>query len=104
MALNWQWTDKLGEVEYLDGSTSTIYKGNAHMIAVNHLPENMYTLAWFTADREHFKNMLGLNKGYDNVFRDFGIKVIKLDISRKDTAQIAADLIKSKTPITITLY
>ena len=104
MALNWQWSDKLGEVEYIDGSKSTLYKGNAHMIAINHLPDDMYTLAWFTADRDHFKNMLGLTKGYDNAFREFGIKAIRLDLSRKETAQIANDLIKSKTPITITLY
>lgn len=104
MGLHWDWNDKIGSVEYIDGSESTIYKGNAHMIAVNHLPDNMYALAWFTADREHFKNMLGLNKGYDNTFRTFGIKTIRLDLARKETAQIVQDLAKSKTPITITLY
>lgn len=104
MALNWQWSDKLGSVEYNDGSTSTLYKGNAHMIAVNHLPDNYYTLAWFTADRDHFKNLLGLTKGYGNDFKLFNIKVIRLDVNRKETAQIVADLAKSKTPIIIDLY
>lgn len=104
MALNWQWTDKLGSVEYTDGTTNTLYKGNAHIIAIQHLPDDFYTLAWFAADREHFKNLLGLNKGYTNVFQDFGVKAFNLDRTRKEAQQIAADLIKSGMPVTITLY
>ena len=85
MSLNWQWTDKMGEVIYEDDQyhpehpyTTDIYEGNALMIWVNHLPDEMYNVGNFCVDMEHFKNMLGLNakKGYGttNYFNSYNIK------------------------------
>ena len=98
MSLNWNWTDKMGEIIYnpIPASTSpvpatanpatpaeatprprpyvtNIYQGNALMIWVNESVEDKtYCLNNFCADMEHFKNMLGLNakKGYgtENLF------------------------------------
>ena len=115
MSLNWQWTDKMGEVIYEDDQyhpehpyTTDIYEGNALMIWVNHLPDEMYSLGNFCVDMEHFKNMLGLNakKGYgsDNYFNDYHIKLIRLNTRYKSVPKIVEAFAKAKTNIKIELY
>lgn len=49
MSLNWQWTDKMGEVIFQDCDTehpfkTNIYQGNALMIWVNEFPYPKETL------------------------------------------------------------
>ena len=104
MSLNWQWTDKMGECEYDSGHVSNLYRGNAFVIAVNEFPNDTYSLAWFAADETHIKNQLGLTKGYDNCFKEFGIKSLRLDTKYTETAKLCQMLARSKTPIQITLY
>lgn len=104
MALNWQWNDKMGECIYENGHKSNLYRGNAFIIATNEFEDNTYNLAWFAADETHMKNMLGLTKGYDNIFKDWGITEIKLDTSYKETAKFIQMIARSKTPIKIELY
>lgn len=117
MSLNWQWNDKMGEVIYKDGYinpnhpfTTDIYEGNALMIWVNHLPDDMYSLGNFCADMEHFRNMLGLNakKGYskDNLFNNWckDIEVIRLNTKYKSVPKIVAEFAKAHTNVTIELY
>ena len=71
MSLNWQWTDKMGEVIFQDYDPehpfkTSIYQGNALMIWVNEFPNDTYSVGSFFCDQEHLRNMLGLNakKGY----------------------------------------
>ena len=117
MSLNWQWTDKMGEVIYTDDQyhpehpfTTDIYEGNALMIWVNHLPNEMYSLGNFCADMEHFRNMLGLNakKGYgtDNLFNEWckDIEVIRLNTKYKSVPKIVAEFAKAHTNVNIELY
>lgn len=127
MSLNWQWTDKMGEIIYNPIPTSTspatpdeiglrprpyvtnIYQGNALMIWVNEsIEDKTYCLNNFCADMEHFKNMLGLNakKGYgsDNLFNEYHIKTIRLNTRYKSVPKIVEAFARAKTPVTIELY
>ena len=118
MGLNWNWTDKMGEVIYKDDYfadstykfTTDIYEGNALMIWVNHLPDDMYSVGNFAADMEHFRNMLGLNakKGYskDNLFNGWceDIAKIRLNTKYKSVPKIVAEFAKAHTNVTIELY
>ena len=117
MSLNWSWDDKMGEVIYNDDYftpghefTTDIYEGNALMIWVNHLPDDMYSLGNFCADMDHFRNMLGLNakKVYSdtNLFDKWcnDIKVIRLNTKYKSVPKIVAEFAKAHTNVTIELY
>lgn len=104
MSLNWQWNDKMGECIYDNGHTANLYRGNALTIAINEFEDKTYSLAWFACDTDHMKNMLGLNKGTDNCFKNFGIDTLKLNTKYKETETIIKLLAKSRTPIKIELY
>lgn len=103
MSLNWQWSDKMGECTHSNGLKTNLYRGNAFTIAL-YEKDNTYSLSWFAADEAHMKNMLGLTKGYDNCFIDFGITEMRLNTKYKETAKLVQMLAKSRTPITVTLY
>ena len=100
MALRWDWKNKIGEVVINcvwceDGKhkrkdvTYSLYQGNAYMICIYEYKEDgedMYNLRWFWADKEHMKNMLGLNpkKGYsENCHEDEYHKWKKIRINKK---------------------
>ena len=110
MSLNWEWTDKMGECIYNEehqpaGSfVCNLYRGNAQIIAVNEYPNGTYSLAWFSSDKQHLRNMLGLTKGYENVFKTFGIQKMRLNTRYKEVPTIVSDFAKAKLPITIELY
>lgn len=110
MSLNWQWSDKMGEVVYENGHTAALYQGNALMIAVNEFEDDTYSLAWFAADKEHLRNMIGLNakKGYDGCLDDdgklYGIKTFRLNTRYKSVPQIVSDLAKAHVSVGIELY
>lgn len=103
MSLNWYWEDKMGEVTYENGSTDNLYRGNALVIAVAEA-DNKYCLTWFAADKNHLKNMLGLNKDYERCFEHFGITKLKLDTKYKETETIISLLAKAKAKLTIETY
>ena len=104
MSLNWEWNDKMGDCTYANGAKANLYQGNALVIAVCEYEDNTYQLEWFACDENHMKNMLGLTKGYDNVFEGFGIVKIRLDVNHRNTAKLAQLIVKSNTPITIEMY
>lgn len=125
MSLNWEWTDKMGEVIYTDDMYTpghpyvcNIYQGNALMIWVNEWANDpskpmttdntSYSLCNFCADMEHFRNMLGLNfkKGYssENLFNDYHIKLLRLNTRYKSVPKIVAEFAKAHTNIAIELY
>lgn len=102
MSLNWEWNDKMGEIIDHDGNTYNIYQGNAHMIILWE-DEKQYSLQWFTADKDHFKNQLGLVKGYDENFFCW-YKKIKLDTKYKSVPEIVKLIAQCKKPFEIELY
>ena len=101
MSLNWEWTDKMGEVIYEDDRydpehpyKTNIYQGNALMIWCSEwatdprkpmTPDNTsYSLGDFCANINHLRNMLGLNAS--------------------SVPKIVAELAKAHTNIAIELY
>ena len=63
MALNWNWNEKIGELQIRQEEkefTISIYKGNALAIFiheyVNKEGEEVYSMYIFFCDKEHFKN------------------------------------------------
>lgn len=109
MAINWQWTDKMGEVTDKRGYTSNLYRGNCFMIAVNEWKNKdgieQYSLAWFFADERHAKNCLGLTKEYqENSVNDYHWAKFKLDTEYKETAKFIALLAKANAEVEIELY
>lgn len=106
MSLNWNWTDKMGELTD-DRGTYNLYQGNALFIAVCEFEqdgENLYNVQMFACDMEHLKNMLGLKKGYDNIIEDWGWKKIRLNTRYKSVPKIVESFAKAKLPIEIELY
>ena len=123
MSLNWEWTDKMGEIIYTDDSydpehpyQTNIYQGNALMIWCNEWENDpndptagtSYSLGNFCADINHLRNMLGLNggKGYfkENLFNGYNIKLLRLNTKYKSVPKIVAELAKAHTNIAIELY
>lgn len=104
MSLNWNWSEKMGDCVYENGAVSTLYQGNALVIAINEYPDETYQLAWFASDEAHMRNMLGLTKGYDNIVTEWGIEKIRLDTRFRSTQKLVALLAKANFPITIELY
>lgn len=120
MSLNWEWTDKMGEVIYTDDMYTpghpyvcNIYQGNALMIWVNEWANDptagtSYSLGNFCVDIENLRNMLGLNakKGYSttNLFNDYHIKLLRLNTRYKSVPKIVAEFAKAHTNVKIELY
>ena len=123
MSLNWEWTDKMGEVIYTDDCydpehpyITNIYQGNALMIWVNECANDpsdptvgtSYSLGNFCVDINHLRNMLGLNasKGYspENLFNLYSIKLLRLNTKYKSVPKIVAEFAKAHTNIAIELY
>lgn len=70
MALNWQWSGKVGEAIYESGYTQHLYEGNAVLIALNEWAEGgteKYSMGWFFVDLEHAKRMFGISKDSDGI-------------------------------------
>lgn len=104
MSLNWNWSDKIGSCTYNYGLKCNLYRGNAFVIAIHEREDHTYDLAWFAADEAHLKNLLGLNKGYDNIMQDWGIVELELNTEYKETTKIVNLMAKAKMKITIKLY
>ena len=76
MALNWQWSEKCGEMLFRgeEGNeyTLSLYEGNAFLIMLyeykDEIGEDYYDMWSFWVDEAHAKNCLGLSKGYDNIY------------------------------------
>ena len=104
MALRWDWTDKMGECIYKDGTKVNLYQGNCLTIAVMEHENDTYNLCWFFADERHMRAILGLTKGDDNIMKDWGIKRLRLDTRYKSVPEIVSTFAKAKMEIEIELY
>ena len=94
MALNWNWSNKCGELtlrKQLTGKepreiTLHLYQGNAVLIMLNEYKtdggEDEYAMYSFFVDKQHMKNCLGLTKGHTNIFDDESQTFTKLRLNR----------------------
>lgn len=115
MALHWDFKKKVGEADFVtkweneNGEKETLrrtinlYEGNAYLIFINEYTdertgEDMYALHSFFVDKDHAKNMLGLNpkNGYaDNLLktkREFMTRII-LDKTKFSSAKKLRELV-----------
>lgn len=104
--LTWEWNKKIGKVKYTHERIDDLYAGNAQMIAI-HEENGSYYMSWFSADKSHLRNMLGLEKNYKGCIienRLFDIESIELDTKYKGVPDIVKDFARAKIDITIKLY
>ena len=104
MALNWSWSDKVGELTTSDRNGNiyvhNIYSGNARMIIVDEWVDEktgskMYNLHNFIC--------LGLTKGDKNTVEDWSRQELRLSADYKHTPKIVSAIAKARLPITIKL-
>ena len=112
MALNWSWSDKVGELTTSDRNGNiyvhNIYGGNAWMIIADEwvdekTGDKMYNIRNFICDELHLKNCLGLTKGYKNAVEDWSWQALRLSADYKHTPKIVSAIAKARLPITIKL-
>ncbi len=91
--LNWDWKEKVGEVEIFNRDktiTYPLYKGNAFLIMIYEYKEDgkdMYTLHNFFSDETHAKRCFGLDKRWKdtygkNIFNQPHYKMQKIRINK----------------------
>lgn len=92
MALNWRWSEKVGEADIQQKGiefTCSLYQGNAYLIFLYEWEEdgqNLYQMHSFWADKDHMKNMLGLNPKSGFAINDFNLeseRLVAIRINRK---------------------
>ena len=122
MALRWNWDEKVGEAIFSktwNGRTESfvknLYEGNAYLLFMNEWTDDdgkeKYSLYSFWADKQHMKNMLGLNprrkeENY-NYFDTPECTLTEIRLNKKRcryTKDIVDALIKAFDNITIKLY
>lgn len=115
MALEWKWDKCIGEATFMTGQadnpylTVKLYQGNATLIFIHEYEENgenMWNMYTFWVSKEHMKNCLGLNKGYQNIYKESPCKLmsIKLRKDTKDLKDIVSSLVKAFDDILIYIY
>lgn len=121
MALHWQWKDKCGEaslVQMHEGEenrvfTLSLYTGNAYLIMLHEREEEgeeVWSMFSFWGDKEHMKNMLGLNKkeGYtDNYYASPYHKITKIRLNKRKCQyfrEIVAALARAFDDLSIEIY
>ena len=116
MALNWNWSDKVGTVTFESNGkefTENLYEGNAYLIEIYEYEENgkdMYQLQGFFADKEHAERCLGIKKGYEtygnNMYEQdkFRWKTVRLSKKYRHLKELTGMLIKAFNNITIEVY
>lgn len=118
MALTWQWNEKCGEaifkqeLEGDEGRTYSVnlYTGNAYLIFLYEWNEDgvdKYNMHSFWVDKEHMKNCLGLNKGYENTYDTPFSRLVKIKLEKKKCRylkDIVTHLIKAFDNLEIEIY
>lgn len=114
MALEWRWSEKVGEAVIRQGEkeyTLNLYKGNAFLIMIYEYKgedgTDKYSMYSFFADKEHAKRSLGLDKknGYkENHYKD-ELVMVRIDKSKYIYAKELVDmLVRSFDEIRIEIY
>ena len=116
--LNWQWDEKVGEVDiynYDKVVTYSLYQGNAFLIFVYEYTENgksMYSVNNCFVDEAHAKRALGIDKNSkttygDNTLNQPSYKLQEIRIKKKDykhTKKLISMLVEAFDELTIKLY
>ena len=116
--LQWNWDNKVGEVEIFNHDkvvTYKLYEGNAFLIMLYEYEEDgkdMYSMHNFFADETHAKRMLGLDKKWketygNNCFDQPNYKMKKIRINKKEythTKKLVSMLADAFDDITIEIY
>lgn len=106
MALNWKWSEKVGEADIQQKGiefTCSLYQGNAYLIFLYEWEEdgqNLYQMHSFWADKDHMKNMLGLNPKNGFSVNEFNLeseRLVAIRINRKMryTKEIVTSLVQA---------
>lgn len=109
MSLQWNFNRRCGTITEKSGDNSRTfnwYEGNAFMIMLDE-DEKEYNLHNFFSDETHAKKMLGLVKGYSNVYTDYGETVTEITINKKMCRQwqkVMTLFAKAFPEITIKVY
>jgi len=114
MALNWEWSDKMGEVVQLGANgkewTYNIYGGNALAIIIAEWTEDgseKYMLHNFFADEAHAKRCLGIDKKWEtygeNMFEGDYVRW-RLNAKHPKAIKLAKLLVQAYKNVTIELY
>ena len=92
MALNWLWSEKVGEADIQQRGvefTCSLYQGNAYLIFLYEWEDEgqqLYQMHCFWADKDHMKNMLGLNPKNGFAVNEFNLeseRLVAIRINRK---------------------
>lgn len=92
MALNWRWSEKVGEADIQQKGiefTCSLYQGNAYLIFLYEWEddgEKLYQMHSFWLDKDHMKNMLGLNRKDGFSINEFNLeseRLVAIRINRK---------------------
>ena len=106
MALNWLWSEKVGEADIQQRGiefTCSLYQGNAYLIFIYEWEEDgqyLYQMHSFWADKDHMKNMLGLNPKNGFSVNEFNLeseRLVAIRINRKMryTKEIVSALVQA---------
>ena len=121
MALHWEWKDKCGEatlVQPREGEedrvfTLSLYNGNAYLIMLHEREEDgkdVWSMFSFWADKDHMKNMLGLDKkgGYTENYYDSPFqKITKIRLNKakcRYLKEIIQALVQAFDDLTIEIF
>lgn len=104
MAVTWNWNNKLGY--YLIKNEKVTYKidlyvGNCLGVEIRNFPNNpnQYEFVGFWNNEEHLDNMLGLKKGYSNLYEE--VKEIHLFSTYSKWEKIARRFVKAGIKVII---
>lgn len=103
MSVNWNWKMKKGYYIINENEKDfkvNIYCGNCLGVEIFDLVENDgYIFQGFWNDEKHLENMLGLNKGFDNFYKN--VKEIHLYTKYKGWEKIARRFVKAKIKVVL---
>lgn len=118
MSLNWNWNDKMGTCtvdnykngEVVGTTECNLYDCNGLFVTIYEFNEDgkdYYHVIDFATDETHFKNCLGLTKGYEDMNKNF-VYEYKLNMAFKGANKMAKCLLqaqnKGKWNGTLTTY
>lgn len=113
MSLNWQWSEKCGEIvvhRFDRDFNVSLYQGNAYLIMIYESTgddgKSYYELFSFFADKVHMKRCLGIDKKEktENIFKD---EIKKLRINKTKNShykEIIAAFVEAFDQIEIEVY
>lgn len=117
MAVTWQWSEKLGSMNFTQKHNEEVFNYTLNLYGSNCLAaiiydfkdeetgKDMYQFNSFWNDAQHLKNCLGLTKGYNDLYgyEDNKLELIRLNTYYEKDALTIAKLF-SKAGYKVELY